>query len=83
MNQYNFKTQTSVQIRFLLKKQNMVLESIAKNQTNQTYWVCKKKAAQLYGVSLKTIYNWSVSGGLKTKEFNGKTYYSILPLVND
>lgn len=62
---------------------NSVLNELLVQQPVQIYWVSRKKAAELYDVSTRTILNWKKEGLLQSKEINGKQYYSIIPLLKD
>lgn len=68
-------------IEVQLRSQSLVLENLKKNQPIQIMWVSKKKAAELYGVGERTIYNWATDGMIQTKKICDRTYYSVAPLV--
>ena len=60
---------------------NSLLNKLTSNRPELVYWVCKKKAAELYGVSTRTIYTWKKENKIQWKKINDKVYYSILPLT--
>ena len=65
----------------LLRGLENAFHSISKNQPIQVHWVSRRKASEIYDVSLRQILNWKQQGLIEYKEINGKVYYSILPLT--
>jgi hypothetical protein len=57
------------------------LNQLIEEKPYQIIWVSKKKAAELYGVSTRTIHNWAEKGDLQIKTIGTKTFYCILPLL--
>ena len=60
-----------------------ILNKLLSQQPIHIHWVSRKKAAELYDVSQRTIYNWQHDGQIKFKEINGKDYYSVVPLLKE
>ncbi len=70
----------------LIHNAQMVKKAILRLENNapvRVRWVCKNKAAEYYGISIRQVQNWKNDGRIKTKELNGKTYYDIEPLLCD
>lgn len=75
------KEREIIRINRQLAYQNTIIINLLKEHNPTTTWISKKKAADIYGVSLKTIYNWDKSGQLNSKIINGKKYYDISILM--
>ncbi len=71
----------TAELKRLIKSFEVALEKISLQAPQQIYWVSRKKAAELYDVSVRTLLNWKNEGLIEAKEINGKVYYSILPLT--
>ena len=76
---------TSKQLQRLevtVREQGSLIEQLIRLNPVQVKWVPAKRAAELYGVSSRTLYNWRVHGLVEHKTINGQLFYSINPLMD-
>tara|TARA_B110000285_G_scaffold24400_1_gene23492 strand:- start:2594 stop:2851 length:258 start_codon:yes stop_codon:yes gene_type:complete len=69
-------------LKHFIKQNSTAIKKVLEKDTLKTIWVSKKKAAQLYDVSERTIDNWRKDGKIRSKLFNDKPYCSISPLLD-